>query len=191
MARINSKLTESEQEIHALSLRFGPDRVFVDFDDGNQFGYLRENMTTALKPLRTIKSLEFEVILIAQTLRKQIGNMKKASDAVIPVDINVYGPRSLADDVGEVLSMGKAFLQRPDHHHRRFPYENPHVIKFTDADAPAPINDVQPQNATNSQPKSAAEKLQDVVSQVHRSLHRSENLQRAEGDQRLKTQLLE
>ena len=189
MAKINSKLAEGNLEIHALALRFGSDRVFVEFKDGHQFGYLRDNMTIALKPLRDIQSLEFEVILIAQSLRKQIATMKKASEATIPVDINVYGPRNLANDVGELLSIGKAFLQRPDNHRRQVPYENPHVIKFTDADAPAPISDVQ-QNSTNNHTKSADDKLQDVVSQVHRSLHRSEGLQRAEG-QRLKTDLLE
>ena len=189
MAKLSSKLAEGKTDIQALRLRFTIDRVYVEFLDETQFGYLRANMTTAFNPLRDIEKVEFEVIVMAPRIRKQIDQMKKAGDAIIQVDINIYGPRNKALTAGETLSKGKAFLQRPDNHRRQVPYENPHVIKFADIEPIDQTEEAQ-QNITEVEERTQTEMVQDVVAEVHRSLHRAEGLQRAVGDQRLKTALL-
>lgn len=189
MAKLSSKLAEG-RDIQALLLRFAVDRIYVEFSDETQFGFLRENMTLAFNPLRDISKVEFEAIVIAPRIRKQIDGMKKAGDAIIQVDINIYGPRSKASTVGETLSKGKAFLQRPDHYRRQLPYENPHFIRFADIEQIDQTDDMQ-QNIAETEERTQAEMVQDVVAEVQRSLHRAEGLQRAVGDQRLRTDLLE
>ncbi|KAF8245042.1 hypothetical protein K440DRAFT_424037 [Wilcoxina mikolae CBS 423.85] len=46
----------------------------------------------------------------------------------ISLSINIYGPRSLFDQVGRLLSDHGLFLQRPENNDHGTPYENPHYF---------------------------------------------------------------
>ncbi|KAB5577889.1 SNF2 family domain-containing protein [Coniochaeta sp. 2T2.1] len=175
-----------------FTLEAKSDHILLSFQDGAQFGYLRDNMTEALRPLLTSDDLSFEAVASTATLRARIAKVEKQGDTIVHVDINIYGPRARAKTVGEELSSKKVWLQKPDYFKRQYSYENPHLIRFPDVEDAMTeqiVQDVQVPEPAAPQP--TVNTVQQVVNEVHRALHRAEDLDREDGDERLRTELMD
>jgi hypothetical protein len=193
MAVLDAKLCPSDETqpnpIQKFNLESKTDHILLVFPDGTHFGCLRDNMTKAMASLLGAEDLKFEAVALTQHLRGIIAKVDKSGDAVVQVDINIYGPRGKASSVGEDLSKSKLWLQQPDYFKKQYPYENPHVIHFPELEGAASLEEVH-NDVSVTKPQSDQERLQRIVSQVHQSLQREKNLDRTAGDQRLKTGLL-
>ncbi|KAJ9139227.1 DNA repair and recombination protein rad5c [Coniochaeta hoffmannii] len=168
------------------------DHILLSFQNGTQFGYLRDNMTDALKPHLTSEDLVFEAVASSENLRARIAKAEKQADAIVNVDINIYGPRERAKAIGEELSDKKVWLQKPDYYKREFSYENPHLIRFPDLEHTVLEDIVQEvQSSEPVPPQPVISTVEEMITGVYRELHRADDLDREDGDQRLKTQLLD
>ncbi|KAK2745332.1 hypothetical protein FQN55_006237 [Onygenales sp. PD_40] len=158
-----------------------------------ELGWLESHAAGALDALIERPSIQLEAVADVPSLRETIGKVTKAKDAIIRVDICIYGSRESSADVGRHLSNNKVYLQRPDPQRQRAGsiYDNPHVIKFPDLQ----IRDVDRRPTEMEEEGSelmveSGEGFQKAIQDVYDSLHRSSNLRRLEGDSRLKTTLL-
>jgi hypothetical protein len=193
MSRLGVPEGTSPHHMQKFTLQAKSDHILLSFQDGTQFGYLRDNMTEALKPHLGSDDLSFEAVASTANIRARIAKVEKQGDVIVHVDINVYGPRERAKAIGEALSNKKVWLQKPDYYKREYAYENPHLIRFPDLE-----ETVQPEQIMQeipapepALPHTALDRVQQVVSEVHRGLHRADDLDREDGDQRLHTTLLE
>jgi len=145
MATLDARLAETEP--YATHQRFTltelSDHIMLSFRDGpsNQteqpsrdFGYLRSHMKASLDNLLSRSDMEFEAVTNTSTLRSTISGFKKSSDALVRVDILVYGPRGhVAKTVGRTLSRNRLYLQTPEKSRSGIRYENPQMVSFSTA----------------------------------------------------------
>jgi SWI/SNF-related matrix-associated actin-dependent regulator of chromatin subfamily A3 len=165
-------------------------QIVLRFPDGTEFGVLNGHASKALENLVQQSAFQFEAIGSVQTIRETIGRVTKAADAVVRVNINVYGPRESSKEVGRHLSSQKLYLQRPDKLRIGLTYENPHVLAFADMQISSFENCLDV--GSNKVPKlDDAEKFRETISNVYSSLKRGANLNKVQGDRRLKRTLLE
>lgn len=124
---------------------------------------------------------------MVKSIQNKIAKVVKAHDAVVQVDINIYGPRDQSDKLGERLSNYKLWLQRPDYQWKKYPYFNPHVIRFPGLD-----NGTQPMIFIDetSGNLGSGERVQAMVVEIQNSTHRADALEGVSGDARLLTKLL-
>jgi SWI/SNF-related matrix-associated actin-dependent regulator of chromatin subfamily A3 len=193
MLEIDARLKESLQlraeDSCTFSIRKSSTEVVLYFLNGTEFGVLNTHASKALENLVQKPSLQFEAIGSIQTIRETIGRVTKATDAVVRVNINVYGPRESCQEVGRHLSGQKLYLQRPDKPRIGSTYENPHFLSFSDMQISSYENQLDV--GSNRAPKlDDAEKFRETISNVYSSLTRGAKLSKIEGDRRLKRTLL-
>ncbi|KAK1968726.1 SNF2 family domain-containing protein [Colletotrichum sublineola] len=178
------RFTLTEQQEHVLL-------AFRDDPEMTEFGYLRSGPGKTLARLLAQESLEFEPVAQTAALRETIGRAKKPVEAMVKVDINVYGPRNRAHEVGKTLSEGKLYLQMPDHARSRFPYENPHMLRIKDAEhmATEAVREVNSRTPTGRQPRE--EKLRKMMLEIYKSIQNKRHLRREDGAKGLKHELQE
>jgi len=166
------------------------EQVALYFPDGVEFSILNNHVGKALIDLIDQPALEFEALGSPQGAIDTIGRVTRANDAVVRVNINIYGPQKSCTEVGSQLTSQKLYLQRPDRLRPGTTYENPHYLAFADMQ----ISNIQNQFdvGTNraSRPDGDAEKFKETISNVYSSLTRGNNLNQVEGDHRLTTTLL-
>jgi hypothetical protein len=194
MTTLNARLARpqgsSEDVIQVFTLETRPSHILLTLPDGTEFGYLRDNMTKALEPLLRGESLEFEGIAMLWRLRDRINKASRSIDALVHVNINIYGPRSMATSVGKELSSHKVWLQKPDHFKRQLSYDNPQMLRFPDLDHSLlfePAHD----EVISSRTVHKEDRLAQMVSEVYGSLQRANELGSVSGDRRLRTALLQ
>lgn len=194
MSVLSAKLAPAEgsatEPIQKFNLETRPNHIMLTFPGGNDLGFLKEHLTKALEGLLRQSDLELEGVAMAWRLRERIGKADKGRDAIVNVNINVYGPRPKAAEVGDDLSRHKVWLQRPDDIRPQIPYHNPHFLHFADLEETPFIEQVRNEVAV-TQPRATEERLEQLVSEVHDNLQRAHGLGRVRGDRRLKTDLLE
>jgi SWI/SNF-related matrix-associated actin-dependent regulator of chromatin subfamily A3 len=129
------------------------------------------------------------LIFIVKAIRETISRATKEKEAIVRVQISVYGPRVTARAIGKQLSEQKIYLQRPDYVRGGADYDNPHVLKLADHQFPAtePFIDAE-KNLVEQEGN--IDTLKKTVTEVYSSLTRNHNLVGLEGDERLQTQLL-
>jgi SWI/SNF-related matrix-associated actin-dependent regulator of chromatin subfamily A3 len=132
--------------------------------------------------------LDFEVFAPVRAIRETISRATKEKDAIVRVQITIYGPRKSAQSIGRDLSQLKIYLQRPDYIRNGADYDNPHVLKLVDQHHSLP--DVIMHKEDQSSEKATDNTLKKAIADVYSSLTRDKNLQGFEGDERLKTPLL-
>ena len=193
MLDVESKLKAgsrySDKEYYTFNAKKSMTQVVLRFQDFTDFGILNAHISNALVGLIDRPSIQFDALGSMLTIRETIGRSTKASDAVVRVNINIYGPREACKDVGRHLSDCKVYLQRPDIQRPGTFYDNPHVLKFPDMQ----ISSFEYQLEAAPDPGSTsdgAECIRKMISNVYASLTRGTKLNRVEGDRRLKTQLL-
>nr|XP_036578671.1 DNA repair and recombination protein rad5c [Colletotrichum truncatum]KAF6786004.1 DNA repair and recombination protein rad5c [Colletotrichum truncatum] len=176
----HQRFTLSERQEHVL----------LSFRDNTDFGYLRSGPGKTLSPLLAKRFVDFEPIAPIQELREVIGCAKKSVEAMVKVDINIYGPRSAAQLVGDTLSNGKLWLQTPTHPRKDVEYENPHLLPL-DGVEELTVQEVRQVNAggpARRQPRE--ENLRKMMMEVYDSLKKTRHLDKVEGGKGLKNDLL-
>lgn len=192
MAEVDKRLTANNGQdprgFQEFTMR--PERTTVNivFRNGEGFGYLDQHSTDALMPLLEHAELKLEVFAETNAIRSTIGRARKSEEAIVRVNININGPESLTQKIGQDMSDRKVWLQHPLV--KRYPYHNPHEIKFPgivhhrtqalEAEIAEPT----------SQKKQSFEDFQRTVAEVYDTLGRDKDLSRIEGDRRLRTTLL-
>jgi SWI/SNF-related matrix-associated actin-dependent regulator of chromatin subfamily A3 len=193
MSGIDAMLNASNQSQAAGTYTFRIEKssaqLFLTFPDGTEFGVLNNHIAKALEDIVEQPSVQFDALAHILTLRETIGRATKASDAVVRVNINVYGPKEAGKDVGRHLSAKKVYLQRPDQQRPGSIYDNPHVLKLPDMQMPR--IDYNSKGTNDSSLRSDNfEHFRKTISDVYGSLKRGSKLKRVEGDNRLRTPLL-
>ncbi|KAE9372536.1 hypothetical protein N431DRAFT_375776 [Stipitochalara longipes BDJ] len=115
-------------------------------------------------------------------------------DTFILVDINIYGDLKHCDEVGDILSTRKVYLQEPDYRDSRCGYKNPHFLDLN-SNYPSTDMDVDPlgssllqrdldfQQPGDSNKKVLAQSLlKEKLAVVFKSMTRSQNLKRITAD---------
>ncbi|OHE92071.1 SNF2 family domain-containing protein [Colletotrichum orchidophilum] len=199
MAVIDTKLRESSQAsapgrtaYQRFTLSEQQEHVLLVFkDDATEFGYLRSGPGKVLSRLLSQDAhVDFEPIAPTNALRETIARAKKPVEAMVKVDVNVYGPRAAARTVGAKLSEGKLWLQKSDHARQALCYENPHVLKIQGGEElqEGDISSVNGGVPAGRQPRE--ERLRRMMMEVYDSTERRQ-FNRELGDKRLKNDLLD
>jgi len=167
-------------------------KFMVAFPDGATVGEVNAQLEKALCGIAEQGyELEFEVFAPVSAILETIGKSSKGKDAIVRVQVNLYGPRKAAKEIGRELSQQKVYLQTPGYVRHGAAYDNPHILRLPGFDTasstvftvlPAPEEAV----LENAPPKA----LQDTLDNVYASLTRGQNLRELEDDERLKTRLL-
>ncbi|KAF2261163.1 hypothetical protein CC78DRAFT_471061 [Lojkania enalia] len=135
--------------------------------------------------------IDFEVLAPVKPVRETISRAFKEKDAIVRVNVNVYGSAVHAGQIGRELSQCKLYLQKPDHMRKGYTYDNPHILKFPNFQSSS--NDSIVQFEVGVGKKSEGNKVEifkRTISEVYSSLTRGRKLVGLEGDERLKTPLL-
>ncbi|KAK2606448.1 hypothetical protein QQS21_003141 [Conoideocrella luteorostrata] len=196
MSDIASRVKRTGTAHENLMLCKKEDRINLCFrDDGYGFGYLRTNAETPLKPLLEKSGVELEPMVLTFSLKEIMGRASKTASAMIKADINIYGPRSLAVEVGKVLSGGKQWLQKPDHVRSNVIYDNPHLLPVSSNGFDVQSVRSATQNVQNAQDGTATRKrredqLRSMVQAVYKSVDNSRDLEMVDGGDRVARKLL-
>jgi SWI/SNF-related matrix-associated actin-dependent regulator of chromatin subfamily A3 len=179
--------------IQKFKLTPKPLHILLTLPDESEFGLLRDNMKTALESfLRQYPVIELEAVGHTTQLRNEISRASKPEEALVHVNINIYGPEDRAKEVGDELSKHKLWLQRPDNFKAQFPYRNPHALHFKELEGLMVEEEMRKELSTVSKPRALTEenRLNHLVREVEKSLTRANELGVETGDRRLNTGLL-
>lgn len=172
-----------------LTLKPAP-HIQLSLPDGTAFGILRNDLTEALDVLLNQRpTFRLEAVALTSRLREQIGLASKPNEAIVQVDINIYGPRDRAKEVGDKLSDRRQWLQKPDFS-RKYPYENPHVLRFPELEDHVFEQDIRQEVSGASKPRADEERVKKLIAQVEGAVSRAADLETMTGDQGLQTGLL-
>ncbi|RDW57005.1 hypothetical protein BP6252_13923 [Coleophoma cylindrospora] len=164
--------------------------INLRFHDGYHLG--STNMQFCDGVLGILKfHIRMEAIANLANVRSRIAKAEKASDAIVRIDINVFGPRDNATVVGKILSDSKIWLQKPDILQKGMDYENPQFLElegFEELEV-----DRQPLEMASGQKRLGMDdqRFEEAVEDVFNRLTRCDQLERVEKDQRVKTKLLD
>ncbi len=174
---------------HIFGVRKDADKMTLTFADGTDFGILNEHASKVLGKLVDQSRVDLDCLAPTLTLRETIEKASKAKDAVVRVDINVYGASNARQDVGRQFSDNKLYLQRPDQLRSGLEYDNPHILHFPEM--AAETFEYAPEPCVNANPASkSTEAFRQTISDVYSSLQRGSRLNCMEGNDRVKTELL-
>lgn len=161
----------------------------IAFDDGHVLGEVNDSLEKALNSVTDQQyTLDYEVFAPIRAIRETITRATKEKDAIVRVQISIYGPRSIAQDIGKELSNVRIYLQRPDYVRDGAEYDNPHELKLASRQHDGLEIVIQAEDISSE--TVASETLKQTIADVYSSLTRDKNLQGLEGDERLKTRLL-
>jgi len=192
MLDLESKLRNIDEASHRMSILKSNEQFLVVFFDGVEMGQLNAQLEKAFDSiLQQQQHIDFEVLAPTRQIRETIGKTTKEKDAIVRVNINIYGSRDCAQQVGQQLSKHKIYLQRPDDVRNGVVYDNPHELKLKLPNFQLPYNDcVTNSNVEVQTVSDKAEAFKKTISNVYSSLTRGQKLIGLDGDGRLKTQLL-
>lgn len=188
MRTTDANLGESEAGYRRFELREQQDHIILCFhNDGKEFGYLRSGVGKTLAPLLAKPYVEFEPIMLTSNSK-----LFNPAEAMVKVDINVYGPRRVADEMGNALSRGKLWLQKSGHARREVAYDNPHFLPLKvhgiQMQSVQPVNQIV--NDGLARKKHRKERLRKMVEEVYKSLDNTRHLDMVEGGSRVTRKLL-
>jgi SWI/SNF-related matrix-associated actin-dependent regulator of chromatin subfamily A3 len=193
MAELDKKLskggTSPVQGHLQLELVLSGSHFQIFFPDGVVLGEVNTQLDNALLHISEQRyELGYEVFAPIKAMRETISKVIREKEAIVRVQVNVYGPLSAAEDVGREFSKAKLYLQSPDYVRYGTTYDNPHVLKLANSQAKelTAVQYVEEQGTG----KAAAGELNQAIKDVYSSLTRSQNLEGLEGDERLLTPLL-
>jgi SWI/SNF-related matrix-associated actin-dependent regulator of chromatin subfamily A3 len=186
------KPAHGSNDYYEFKIGSSRERMVLKFQDNVDFGHMNAHTSKALEEPFSEPSIQIEVLGSRSAIREAIGKATKATDAIVRVNINVYGPgeaTKVRELVAHRLSSRKIYLQRPDNPRPGTVYDNPHVLKFPDMDIPSFVYNTE-LAAHRSEVSDDPEKLQKILDNVYASLTRGSKLNRIEGDHRVETELL-
>ena len=160
----------------------------LNFPDGGVFAILNTQISKVLVEVLDLPLIDFEVLADGVNVRETVRTAKKANEATLHVNINVYGPPEICNKLAELLSNHKTWLQHPEHQRLDTLYDNPHLVKFPDVSLPE-VDKTDVAAAGEDLVADKQERFQEAISEVYASLKRDSRLKTVEGDERL-TKLL-
>ncbi|KAI1339050.1 SNF2 family N-terminal domain-containing protein [Xylariaceae sp. FL0016] len=125
-------LNSDGKPLRVLTLNFHDQHCTVHTQSGDRIGVLENRALKYFGPLaQSVYPIKFEVVLLESCWQ---GNLERAnsgsrSEQRMIVDIDTFGPRHQAQEVGKALGKVKFFLQRPKRHILP-PYENPQCLQL-------------------------------------------------------------
>ncbi|EHK18064.1 uncharacterized protein TRIVIDRAFT_44486, partial [Trichoderma virens Gv29-8] len=194
MQMIYAKLDKREAGFERFKLETRENHIILCFNDtGEDFGQVRSNVGMTLSSLVDKSSnVDFEPIVSISYLMDIIGRANRPAEAIVKVDINVYGPQSIGVPVGNELSSGKLWLQKPTHERDGIVYDNPHFLKLktngTQLPRKQPMKQVISEGASNRRKRE--ERLRKMVEDVYKSIDRTRHLEAVDGGDRVVRKLL-
>lgn len=191
-AKLRAGIGDQEHGRYIFNIRKGQEQVDVIFPDCSLFGHLSSHVSKGLEDVVNLPLLRFEVVADIRMAREVIGKVTKAVEAVVRVNINVYGPEETKQMIGQHLSSGKIYLQRPDYFMPDSTYDNPQMIKFPNMEKLYVSNEPILSTSVDSRPEKSdvKEDFQKAINRVYASLTRASRLEMLEGDRQLITKLL-
>lgn len=192
MSVIDVRLRAANSIYQRFELSNEQNHIIIRFPENREkFGYLRSGETKTISQVLS-HNVTFEPIALKAALREVIGRAHKPADAMVKLDINVYGPRQESSHVSDALSRGKLWLQRPDHIREGIIYENPHFLKLKingDRERTLqPVGHVVGHTAPRRNIRE--EQLRKLVEEVYQSVDNSRELERVDGGAKVTQQLL-
>jgi len=101
----------------------------IQYQKGGYIGILDIHTSSGLKTLLgQFSSLGVRLQLFIPLLQDDSEGCDSPRTSGIRLFINIYGPRSLFNRIGKLLSDSELFLQRPQHNYYGINYENPHYF---------------------------------------------------------------
>lgn len=104
--------------------------VWLCFDDGSRFAQLNARLSDVIPLALDVSKVTMQGLVDLVGFRQAAERATKATDATVRVGINVHGPLDARDEVGEILSKGKVWLQEPDYIPEGTVYDNPHIMRL-------------------------------------------------------------
>lgn len=157
----------------------------LQFDDGVRFGILDQRNSETLHQIVGHPLVQMDGQAEADAIKSVISIASKAADAVIRININIYGPMSLSEQVGTSLSVRKAWLQRPNA--PKYPYRNPQTIVFPNLNA----DNIHIPTQLSEAKEGSTQDFHESLAEIYSTLRRDKDLSRVKGDIGLRTHLLE
>lgn len=175
---------------HARMVIVKPEGQFsVAFPDGAVMGEVNAQLDKALTSIADQGyEPDLEVFAPITAIQETISRATGKREAVVRVQVNIYGPPTAASEIGRELSKQKLYLQRPSHVREGSKYENPHMLTLSGFHCSTSETAASLEETTPEKPHPQA--LKSTIQDVYSSLTRGNNLRELEGDHRLSTQLL-
>lgn len=194
MALLDEKLkpTQTTTRNHRFKMKDSGEHIQLTFPDGTELGMLRANFKD-LSSLFGSPTLHFEAVADTNDIRDQIGRATRPSDALVRVNINIYGPPERADEIGWQLSGHKMWLQKPSQPIADVVYKNPHIWEFENLDTSLIERTINPVESGGRRPvpRTEEERLGQTVAEVYSSTRRQDELAQRTASGRIKTTMLE
>ncbi|KAI9376650.1 SNF2 family N-terminal domain-containing protein [Aspergillus egyptiacus] len=165
--------------------------LFLMFPDGTSLGHLSEKMVRALKHLADRPQSELEALADLSQIAHAIRRTRKATDAVVRVNVNIYGRESDRDRIGKVFSDHNLFLQPPEVCRPGLKYSNPQMLRLEGMDSLVIEEDgssEEEEGATHSPSERDAD-FEETMAEVYDGLTRGDGLTRLEGGENLNKDL--
>ncbi|PNP50378.1 hypothetical protein THARTR1_08905 [Trichoderma harzianum] len=189
MQTIYSKLDRSDAGLERFKLENRENHVILRFSDTSEdFGQVRSNVGTTLSSLLGNQSsnVELEPIVSISYLMDIIGRANRPAEAIVKVDINVYGPQSTAMKVGDDLSSGKLWLQKPSNMRCGVSYDNPHFLLLkmngVQLQPKQPVKQAVREGSSSRRKREA--RLRSMVEEVYKSI-RTREIEAVDGGDRV------
>lgn len=160
-------------------------KIEVKDASGRIFGTLDLHSASALAPiLDSTKDVRTQARLEVRRKKPNEIPAKPCSD-MFRISINLYGPRRLADNIGQYLSQKNLWLGIPNAVEAGITTLNPHAEKRLQAAAAFPAKQQSYQSETRT-----AEEISGAVSKMFDQLRSAQNLPEEETPELVKTELL-
>jgi SWI/SNF-related matrix-associated actin-dependent regulator of chromatin subfamily A3 len=121
-------------------------------DDTNICGQLSDNLGGPLQRICQIANVRLNCCILIADCLKCIGKANKQRDSIIQVDVNVYGPSTVREHVGQILSSDRLYLQHPKYRDTDFDYQNPHMLDYEDLDLQMDAGEIEELPQENADP---------------------------------------
>ena len=193
MIELNKKLNKivpSHLHGHSQMVIIRPEAQFlVAFSDGAVVGEVNAQLDKALNSIAEQGyELDFEVFAPTRAIQETIGRATREKEAVIRVQVNVYGPSAAADEIGRELSQHKLYLQHPAYIRDGARYSNPHMLTLPEFEGSMTVTRPVLEETVPENP--SLRTFKNTIQDVYSSLTRDRDLSGLEGDERLNTTLL-
>jgi hypothetical protein len=96
--------------------------------NGEAFGVFSKKLCSVIQELLSVGGVRLSAYAEATTLARVFTSHTTQKPASLSVDLNVYGKREAAAQVGAVLSSSKTYLQQPLFGLEQALYYNPHFL---------------------------------------------------------------
>ncbi|TVY27092.1 DNA repair protein RAD5A [Lachnellula hyalina] len=193
-----------EDHLYSLELAFKDGCAFVSFPAKERFAVLNEGVAKVLRDISALSNCRFDAYLEFEEWRSLLESLcKSEKHNFFPIDIIIYGSKSIRTGIGTLLSDSKIYLQHPCYEEPDTDYDNPHFLKLDGLSSALQSSSGSLESGKqiiskdilgfNNKPVdelTTQSQLRRRMATVYDSLTRSKKLERIEADIRITTELL-